>query len=357
VTSKPSKWLRLVRRLRPRRQNAALDGDRQIVVFPTAASRVSGKEAWEISVDGWVFEFIKRPVLARVLRRVVRREWRLLSEKEREIAVERAAYFFAAPKRGRTIVVRLGDAPRRLRDSKRGGHFHGNLHFDGGAATDGARPGSARFEVWDQADPDRRFDGLAFLPSRDGLSVVSDIDDTIKLTGVTERAEMLRNTFCRPFRAVAGMAALYQSWAREPGVVFHYVSASPWQLYPLIAGFLQEHGFPPGTFHLRRVRLKDGSFLRLFAPPILHKRAAVESLLRRYPRRRFALVGDSGERDPEIYGDLARRWPARIAGVFIRDSDAEPAPVARYAAAFRDVSPGLWRVFRDPAELADFRLR
>lgn len=34
---------------------------------------------------------------------------------------------------------------------------------------------------------------------------------------------------------------------------------------------------------------------------------------------RFVLVGDSGQRDPEIYSNLLREHPGRVLGIYIRD--------------------------------------
>jgi phosphatidate phosphatase APP1 len=68
-----------------------------------------------------------------------------------------------------------------------------------------------------------------------------------------------------------------------------------------------------------------------------------------FPKRRFILVGDSGEKDPEIYGALARSQPGRIVGIFIRDVTGDAA--ARYEAAFRGVPRETWAVFKDPAEV------
>ena len=36
-------------------------------------------------------------------------------------------------------------------------------------------------------------------------------------------------------------------------------------------------------------------------------------------KSKFALIGDSGERDPEAYGRLAQKFPRQIDRVFIRD--------------------------------------
>ncbi len=65
------------------------------------------------------------------------------------------------------------------------------------------------------------------------------------------------------------------------------------------------------------------------------------------------LVGDSGESDPEIYGELARRHPDAVRLVSIRDVTGEGDDDVRYRAAFRDVPVERWRRFASPAELAD----
>jgi phosphatidate phosphatase APP1 len=74
-------------------------------------------------------------------------------------------------------------------------------------------------------------------------------------------------------------------------------------------------------------------------------------LLNDYPRRRFILVGDSGERDPETYGTIARKFPARVLRIFIRDVTGEPAGTARYRHAFADLNADTWQLFQDPANL------
>ena len=82
----------------------------------------------------------------------------------------------------------------------------------------------------DTSDGDERQLGGAvqLLPPR-GVSVVSDVDDTIKISQVADHRELLNNTFLRPMEAVPGMPALYRRWAKD-GAAFHYVTASPWQL-------------------------------------------------------------------------------------------------------------------------------
>jgi phosphatidate phosphatase PAH1 len=65
-------------------------------------------------------------------------------------------------------------------------------------------------------DGDRRnFAGEVHLLEDTGTSVISDIDDTIKVTQVNDRSALLANTFVRPFKPVEGVAAAYQAWAAK----------------------------------------------------------------------------------------------------------------------------------------------
>ena len=78
-----------------------------------------------------------------------------------------------------------------------------------------------------------------------------------------------------------------------------------------------------------------------------HKLAAIARLMEDFPLRRFLLIGDSGELDPEIYGEVARTRPERVEGVVIRDVTGEGRDAARYARAFEGVAPERWHIFRD----------
>ncbi|MDA7952067.1 MAG: DUF2183 domain-containing protein, partial [Pirellulaceae bacterium] len=148
----------------------------------------------------------------------------------------------------------------------------------------------------------------------EGVSVISDIDDTIKETNVLEKKELLRNTFLKPFQPIEGMAQVYQDWKRR-GADFHYISSSPWQIYQPLGTFISEFQFPTGTFHLRSFRLRDHLLKRFLLLRQRGKSRAILALLGMLPKRRFILVGDSGVRDPEIYGRLARKYPEQMEAI------------------------------------------
>lgn len=151
-----------------------------------------------------------------------------------------------------------------------------------------------------------------------GVSVISDIDDTIKHSAIGSGAkEIFRNTFIRDLGDlhIEGVKEWYGKMA-ELGVKFHYVSNSPWQLFPVLVTFFAGAGLPKGSFHLKQY---SGMLQGIFEPVAERKKGTLERIMQDFPKRRFILVGDSGEADLELYTELVLANPRRILGVFIRD--------------------------------------
>jgi phosphatidate phosphatase APP1 len=129
-----------------------------------------------------------------------------------------------------------------------------------------------------------------------GISVISDIDDTIKVTDVLDGKDaILQNTFFRTAVEVPHMNEVYSNWANE-GAHVHYVSNSPWQVYPALSEFITEKKFPQGSMHLRAVSTQD----LIIGKPGKHKLEVIPKIIKDFPNRKFILVGDSGEIDPEV---------------------------------------------------------
>jgi phosphatidate phosphatase APP1 len=151
-----------------------------------------------------------------------------------------------------------------------------------------------------------------------GVSVISDIDDTIKHSAISSGArEIFRNAFIRDLHdlTIDGVQEWYSELAKM-GVKFHYVSNSPWQLYPVITKFFAEAGLPSGSFHLKQY---SGMLQGIFEPVAERKKSTLDRIASDFPQRRFILVGDSGEADLEVYMDFVQENPGRVLAVFIRD--------------------------------------
>lgn len=161
----------------------------------------------------------------------------------------------------------------------------------------------------------------------EGLSVISDIDDTIKITEIPAGAKVVvRNTFFKEYQAAPLMNDLYGEWEDAS---FHYVSGAPWQKYRSLSTFLiGKSGFPEGSFHMKNTRknpltINTWRDLRELITNELvtydQKVSQISQLFEHFPGREFILVGDSGELDPEVYNHIRNQYPEQIRKIIIRD--------------------------------------
>ena len=161
-------------------------------------------------------------------------------------------------------------------------------------------------------------------PPESAFGVISDVDDTVIQTGAANFKNMLRTTMfgnARTRLPFKGVAAFYRALQRGTTDAAHnpifYVSSSPWNLYDFLADFMDVQGIPAGPIFLRDLGLDDDKFIK--TSHRLHKVGCIERLLRMYPERPFLLIGDSGQKDPEIYRQIMQDFPGRIRAVYIRD--------------------------------------
>lgn len=167
-----------------------------------------------------------------------------------------------------------------------------------------------------------------------GVSVISDIDDTIKNSGVIgNKRQLFRNVFVYDYERIAieGVQPWYQA-LDDLGVKFHYLSNSPWQLYPTVSSYLLSAKFPRGSMHLKDY---NGALNGLFEPASDRKKKSLHQILQDFPHRKFVLIGDSGEGDLEAYIDVARNFPTQVLALFIRDVTLPPEAIDTEYSAFR----------------------
>ncbi|RPB00699.1 hypothetical protein L873DRAFT_1804784 [Choiromyces venosus 120613-1] len=194
----------------------------------------------------------------------------------------------------------------------------------------------------------------------DGWGVISDIDDTIKISEVRNRVSLLKHTFVGTPTPVPGMPELYQAiQSRLHKPVWFYLSASPYNLYPLLRSFTSSH-FPHGQLILREMTWMElESFVvSLTVGTQRYKEERIRRVLAWLPQRRWLLVGDSTQTDPEAYATIYKEFRERVGAIWIRlvkgvdeEKEKQLNSVKRFEKAFDGVPSHVWRTFELPGEL------
>ncbi|MDC6390706.1 DUF2183 domain-containing protein [Maribacter sp. PR1] len=170
-----------------------------------------------------------------------------------------------------------------------------------------------------------RFPGEMLIPGdKARFGVISDIDDTILHTGVVSSLKwkvILNTIFKRATnrKPLEGAADFYHQLHRgkagnEANPIF-YVSHSPWNLYRYLELFLTTNDFPKGPILLRSM----SSFRRRYqSDDKPQKQKEIINIFNTYPELSFILIGDSGERDADIYIEISNMFPNRVKAIYLR---------------------------------------
>ena len=153
--------------------------------------------------------------------------------------------------------------------------------------------------------------------------IVSDIDDTILETGLSEGFTSLVKTFTGSSQtrsAIPGMAKLYSKLTHEKvgnrtvERPFFYLSTGGWALYEMLVGFLEYQGFPKGVLFLTDWLPQERFVLRSGKA---HKLQVLRRVLDESDTFELVLIGDSGQEDAYTYTEIAAEHPGRVKAIVI----------------------------------------
>ena len=174
------------------------------------------------------------------------------------------------------------------------------------------------------------------------FGVISDVDDTVMYSNVAHLLSLARNTLLEnahtrlPFE---GVAKLYQALRRgASGTDFNpifYVSSSAWNIYDLLHDFFIVRDIPLGALFLSEYNVDEETFI--VQNRRKHKLGAIETILTTYADLPFILIGDSSEKDPLIYAEIAHKYPQRIKTIYIRTATLSRRRDARLQAIVKEV--------------------
>ncbi len=164
---------------------------------------------------------------------------------------------------------------------------------------------------------------IAICGNYEGYVIISDFDDSYKITNTTKAIPMVWNAFFTS-KVFGGMATLYKEM-QSSADSFVILSNTPKMLRKRVERQLKKSGLN-GV----EIFLYDKSTDRFN-----YKYNRIVEMLERFPNSKFILIGDDSGSDHLIYKKISENFAGRVACIYIRPVKAKELPegIIKYTTA------------------------
>ena len=180
------------------------------------------------------------------------------------------------------------------------------------------------------------------------MTIISDIDDTLRVTKIWSPAEGLNNTFVYPFVQWTDMPSIYANWSTSlPNTHFHYLTTTPEQITRNYMQFVLDT-YPGGSFDTRPLNFSDVS------ATLAIRKFLLDKIFQTFPQRKFILVGDTSNSDVmKDYPGLATQYPNQVQCIFLRNvSSTDPTDKFPYdTSGFKNLNQQKYMFFHTSDDL------
>jgi phosphatidate phosphatase APP1 len=190
----------------------------------------------------------------------------------------------------------------------------------------------------------------AYLVPPEGIIILSDIDDVLRVTKIWDPSEGLLNSFARNFTPWDNMPDRFAEWSQQSSAQpyhFHYLTTTPEQATTKYMDFIYSY-YPMGSFDTRPLNFTtvDQTFNV--------RKTLLDKIMQTFPQRKFILLGDTSN------GDVMSEYPAvakqygNVQCILIRNSSAtDSTDTFPYNTEdFKDLDSKTFMFFRTPDDLA-----
>ncbi|KAI1389122.1 uncharacterized protein F4822DRAFT_270345 [Hypoxylon trugodes] len=190
----------------------------------------------------------------------------------------------------------------------------------------------------------------AYLVPPTGFTIISDIDDILRVTKIYDPKEGLLNSFARAFTPWMNMPEIYANWsATIPNFHFHYLTTTPEQITRNYMEFIYKT-YPLGSFDTRPLNFSDVS------ATLSIRRALLDKIFQTFPERKFVLVADTSNSDVmKDYPQMVHDYPGQVQCIFLRNTTAtDSSDLFPYdTSGFKDIDQRQYMFFVTPDDLRD----
>ena len=320
-----------------------VDDDEEVTLAPSYAYTDESSGDVILKIRGWIYES-NANLATRFTFLTLLEGYIDASVTEPTNITQRIDPFLSSSQQDEVVRVQIGQNYYDMNASSGTGNFSGEIRLSASEAADimndQAELDAINYRIILTEDDTRVIKGRVTLLAQGGTIVISDIDDTVKVSEVyVSKNRLVENTFYKEAKVVDGMDDLFYNLAQDyNNVSFHFVSGSPKQLQDTLVPFLSNSGFKTDSMYLRDF------VLDVTAPELYdfldedstyrHKLQSIAEIMSDFPQSRFILVGDTGQKDPEVYSKVYRENVEKIEAIYFQNVSDENLSNQRMLSAF-----------------------
>lgn len=154
---------------------------------------------------------------------------------------------------------------------------------------------------------------ISFYTHASNIQIVSDLDDTIKITNSNNLGRALGNGLFSK-KVFAGTSELYENLKHLGDI--HILSASPKFFLNKTKKLLQKHNIQYKSLTLRNISKEKDVFA--------YKYRNIVKLIDENPSTKLILIGDNAGEDHKVYQRVKMLYPNNVANIYIRKVSVEP---------------------------------
>jgi len=323
---------------------SCINDDEFVEMFESYASIDEGSLEAIFTLRGWIYESNANSLTRASFLTLLELEIGTIKASEKSL-YSKIDPFLTDNQSGEIIKVLIGKKVYSMDPSLSSGNFSGTIRLTQEELQAIYKAQSSEeyisYKVLLPSDETRVIEGKVKVLSNSGTIVVSDVDDTIKVSEVyISNERLLQNVFVNYPRKIISTQNILTTLKEEHDTSFFYVSGSPKQLSKEIKNFIKRENFPEGFLYLKDFQLSPftSSFFKFLDSDSTyeHKIERISKLLEEFPNKEFILIGDSGEKDPEVYGELLKKYTEQIKKIYIRNVTNESLDNERLSSAFKE---------------------
>lgn len=193
----------------------------------------------------------------------------------------------------------------------------------------------------------------AYLVPDTGFTVISDIDDILRVTKIYEPEQGLLNSFARPYRPWLNMPQIYLNWSQSvPNLHFHYLTTTPEQITRNYMQFIFAD-YPLGSFDTRPLNFSN------IEETLKVRKVLLDKIFQTFPTRKFILIADTSNSDVMTdYPQLGHQYPSQVQCIFLRNTSATDSgdKFPYDTSGFKGLPQTKYMFFRTPDDLTNINI-